>query len=159
MFKNLFKPKPVDFIAPMSGRLLTIEQVPDEVFSSKSVGDGFAIELAGNSVCSPVDGKVVAVFPTKHAIGIKALDRNEYLIHVGLDTMHFKGEGFTCFVEQEQDVKKGQKLLDVDVEFFKSKGVNLISPIIVTNCNGRKIRLLKDTEVQQKEEGILAITI
>ena len=106
MFKNLFRPKPVDFAAPFEGKLMNLEAVPDPVFASKSMGDGFAIEMQNGKVLSPVSGTIVAVFPTGHAIGIKADDRNEYLIHLGLDTVNYKGEGFTVHVEQNQRVTR-----------------------------------------------------
>lgn len=157
MFKNLFKPKPVDFAAPIAGKLMTIEEVPDPVFSSKSAGDGFAIIMEDGKVLSPVNGKIVAVFPTGHAIGIKSEDRNEYLIHIGLDTMQFKGEGFQLHVELDQEVKKGDVLVDVDLAFFEEKKVQMVCPILVTNANSRKIKLLKEGKVTLQEEGFLAI--
>ena len=158
MFKNLFKPKPTDFAAPFKGRLMTLEEVPDPVFSSKSMGDGFALELLEGKVLSPVAGKIVAVFPTGHAIGIKADDRNEYLIHLGLDTVNFKGEGFMAHVVLDQRVNPGDPLVDVDLEFFKNHKVSMICPILVVNANSRKIRLLKEGVVQSQEKDFLAIT-
>ena len=159
MFKNLFKPKAADFIAPMNGRMLKLEEVPDPVFSSKTIGDGFAIELADGRVCSPVNGEVVALFPTLHAIGIKSDDRNEYLIHVGLDTVKYGGEGFQCFVEMGTKVKANEPLIQVDMELYKEREVSFISPVIVTNLNGRKVRLLKEGNVTQGEKDILAIVV
>ena len=158
MFKNLFKPKPVDFAAPFAGKLMKIEEVPDPVFASKSMGDGFAIEMTDGRVLSPVNGKIVSVFPTGHAIGIKSDDRNEYLIHLGLDTVHFKGEGFTLHVAQDQTIRQGEPLVDVDLEFFKAHGVSMICPILVVNANSRKIRFLKEGSVASQENGFLAIT-
>lgn len=158
MFKNLFKPKPTDFIAPMSGTLMNIERVPDEVFASKSVGDGFAIEMDNDTVVSPCNGKVVAVFPTGHAIGIKSDDRNEYLIHIGLDTVTLQGQGFHVCVELDQVVKAGDCLVKIDRQVLQEKQVSLVCPIIVTNANSRKIRLLKEGHIEQKEKDFLAIT-
>lgn len=157
MFGKLFKPKPTDFIAPFDGKLMTIEEVPDPVFSNKTMGDGFAIEMYSGDVFSPCDGEVVALFPTGHAIGIKSTDRNEYLIHLGLETVNYKGDGFTSFIKLGDKVKKGDLLTQVDVNFFKKNGVCLISPIIVTNANQRKIKLLKNGEIRAKEENIIAI--
>ena len=156
MFKNLFKPKPVDFAAPFKGRIMTLDEVPDPVFSSKSMGDGFALEMLEGKVLSPVSGKIVAVFPTGHAIGIKADDRNEYLIHLGLDTVNFKGEGFAVHVVLDQRVNPGDPL--VDLEFFKKHKVSMVCPILVVNANSRKIRLLKEGVVQSQEKDFLAIT-
>ncbi len=158
MFK-FFKPKPTAFSSPFKGRLMTIEEVPDEVFSSKSMGDGFAIEMMDGKVLSPVNGTITALFPTGHAVGIKAEDRNEYLIHLGLDTVHYKGEGFKAHVELNQTVKKGDLLVEVDLDFFKQQHVNMICPIIVVNSNNRKIKLLKEGIVESQEDGFLAITV
>ena len=158
MFKNLFKPKPTDFISPFKGKLMTIEEVPDPVFSEKSMGDGFAIEMLEGKVYSPVDGKIVAVFPTGHAIGIKSNDRNEYLLHLGLDTVNFKGEGFKTIVEVGQEVHKGDLISEVDLDFFAANKVSMVCPIIVTNANQRKIKLLKNGVVEAKEKDIVAVT-
>lgn len=158
MFKNLFRPKPVDFAAPFEGKLMNLDTVPDPVFASKSMGDGFAIEMQNGKVLSPVSGTIVAVFPTGHAIGIKADDRNEYLIHLGLDTVNYKGEGFTVHVEQNQRVAQGDPLVDVDLEFFQRNNVSMVCPILVVNANSRKIRLLKEGAVALQEKEFLAIT-
>ncbi len=109
-------------------------------------------------VYAPVNGKIVALFPTGHAIGIKSNDRNEYLLHLGLDTVQFKGEGFKVYIEMDQEVKKGDLIAEVDCEFFKAKQVSMVCPILVTNANQRKIKLLKEGQVEAKEEGFLAIT-
>ena len=158
MFKHLFRPKPVDFAAPFEGKLMNLEAVPDPVFASKSMGDGFAIEMQNGKVLSPVSGTIVAVFPTGHAIGIKADDRNEYLIHLGLDTVNYKGEGFTVHAEQNQRVAQGDLLVDVDLEFFLRNNVSMVCPILVDNANSRKIRLLKEGVVALQEKEFLAIT-
>ena len=157
MFKNLFKPKATNFVAPFDGRIMPIEEVPDPVFSEKAMGDGFAIEMQTGEVYSPVNGEVIALFPTGHAIGIKSEDRNQYLIHLGLNTVNFKGEGFTTLVEVGQKVKQGELISKVDLEFFKKQSISMISPIIVTNANQRKIRILKEGSVKAKESDIIAI--
>ena len=100
----------------------------------------------------------MAVFPTGHAIGIKADDRNEYLIHLGLDTVNYKGEGFTVHAEQNQRVAQGDLLVDVDLEFFLRNNVSMVCPILVVNANSRKIRLLKEGVVALQEKEFLAIT-
>lgn len=157
MFKNLFKPKATNFVAPFDGRIMPIEEVPDPVFSEKAMGDGFAIEMQTGEVYSPVNGEVIALFPTGHAIGIKSEDRNQYLIHLGLNTVNFKGEGFTTLVEVGQKVKQGELISKVDLDFFKKQSISMISPIIVTNANQRKIRILKEGYVKAKESDIIAI--
>lgn len=158
MFKNFFKPKPTNFIAPFNGKLMTIEEVPDPVFSEKSMGDGFAIEMHDGNVYAPCDGEIVVLFPTGHAIGVKSVDRNEYLLHLGLETVNYKGEGFQTFVKVGDKVKQGDLLVKVDLDFFRTNNVCMVSPIIVTNANQRKIKLLKSGEVEAKEKDILSIT-
>ncbi len=159
MFKNLFKPKATDFIAPFDGKLMRIEEVPDPIFAEKTVGDGFAIEMTSGKVFSPVDGTIVAIFPTGHAIGIRANDRNQYLIHFGIDTVKFNGQGFTTLVKEGQEVRKGDPISIVDLDFFKENGVCMVCPIIVTNANQRKIVLLKEGVVNAKDEAILSIKV
>lgn len=159
MFGKLFKPKALDFCSPMSGKLLALESVKDEAFSSKSMGDGFAIELSESDIYAPVNGEIVALFPTKHAIGIKGEDRNEYLIHIGLDTVNYQGKGFELYVELGQKVKKGELLLKVDIDFFRNENVSLESPVIITNLNGRKIVMMKEGNIKAKEAEILSIKV
>lgn len=160
MFKNLFKPKATDCVAPMKGKVISLDNVKDPVFSEKTLGDGFAIEFNEGNVYSPVDGEIIMTFPTKHALGIKATDRNEYLIHLGLDTVNLKGEGFNLVVETGQVVKKGDLLVEVNHDFFKEHNVDMTSPVIVTNLKGRKVVLLKENEVVDKgEAGIFAIKV
>ena len=159
MFKKLFKPKPVDFILPMKGAIIPLESVKDEAFSSKAIGDGFAISFTDGDVYSPVNGEVILVFPSKHAIGIKSDDRNEYLIHIGLDTVTHEGKGFDCKVSVGDRVSAGQLIVSVDHDYFAREHVDMTSPIIITNLNGRKVRLLKEGAFEAKEKDVLAITV
>ncbi len=155
--KKMFKPKPVDFVSPFRGEIIELKDVKDEVFASKSMGDGLAIVPQLGEVYSPVNGTIEALFPTMHAIGIKAEDRNQYLIHIGLDTVKLKGEGFTCFVKQGDTIKQGQLLVKFDLEKIHSEHIDLTSPIIVTNLNGRTFELLKRGQIHEKEAEIFTI--
>ncbi|MCI6272106.1 MAG: PTS glucose transporter subunit IIA [Erysipelotrichaceae bacterium] len=157
---NIFKPKPIDFISPISGEIIDLDKVSDPVFSSRSMGDGFAVKFLNGNVFSPVDGEIVALFPTNHAIGIKAVDRNEYLIHVGLDTIKYEGKGFVPHVKIGDNVKKGQLLLEVNHDFFKSNNVDMTTMILVTNLRGRKfVMIKKDLILKEKEGNIFAIKV
>ncbi|MBW6409879.1 glucose-specific PTS transporter subunit IIBC [Clostridium weizhouense] len=120
-------------ICPIEGEVIELSKVPDEVFSQKMMGDGFAIVPEGNVVYSPVDGEIATLFPTKHAIGLISNDGVEILIHVGMDTVSLKGEGFKSFVNQGDKVKAGDKLLEVDFNSIKNKVPSLITPIVFTN--------------------------
>lgn len=143
MFKNLFKRNQdsnVPFIQPLEGNLLSIEEVPDPVFSQKMMGDGIAIDPTNGTLISPVNGEVVSVFPSKHAISLKAEDGREILIHIGLDTVTLKGDGFTSFVKDGQKVKQGQKLMEIDFEYIKTKVPSIITPVVFTNlADGEKV--------------------
>ncbi|MFC7371292.1 glucose-specific PTS transporter subunit IIBC [Fictibacillus iocasae] len=143
-------------IAPIEGKILPITEVPDQVFSGKMMGDGFAIEPANGTVVSPVNGKIVNIFPTKHAIGIESESGKEILIHFGIDTVKLKGEGFESFVKEGDTVTAGQKLLEVDLDFVGKNAPSLITPIVFTNLSGETIVLEKSGNVSRNEENIIS---
>jgi glucose-specific phosphotransferase system IIBC component len=144
--------------APLSGEVLPLSEVPDQVFSQKMMGDGFAIMPTEGTVVSPVDGKIVNVFPTKHAIGIESANGREILIHFGIDTVKLNGEGFEALVAQGDEVKKGQELLKVDLEYVKNNAPSIITPIIFTNLQPNEyVKIEKQGKVSKSEEGIVTI--
>jgi PTS system D-glucosamine-specific IIC component len=146
------------FTAPISGEIHPITDVPDQVFSGKMMGDGFAILPSEGVVVSPIKGEVLNVFPTKHAIGLRSDSGREILIHFGIDTVSLKGEGFTAFVTEGDRVEPGQKLLEVDLEAVGAKVPSLMTPIIFTNLNdGESVTLLESGEVKIKQENIITI--
>lgn len=110
-------------------------QVKDEVFSSGSMGKGIAIEPKDGKVCSPLDGEVVMVFPTGHAIGLKSNNGAEVMIHIGMDTVELDGKGFTTLVKKDQKVKKGEPLINFDLEAVKKAGFEITTPVVVNNSN------------------------
>ncbi|KZZ85233.1 MULTISPECIES: glucose-specific PTS transporter subunit IIBC [Bacillaceae] len=147
------------FVSPIHGRIHPITEVPDQVFSGKMMGDGFAIEPIEGTVVSPVDGKILNIFPTKHAIGILSDSGHEILIHVGIDTVSLKGEGFESFISEGDRVKKGQKLLEVNLEFIKANAPSTITPIVFTNLkDGETLELLETGEVKIEQKNIVKIT-
>ncbi|OIJ20366.1 PTS glucose transporter subunit IIA [Anaerobacillus alkalidiazotrophicus] len=119
--------------APLTGKLLNIEEVPDPTFAQKMMGDGIAIEPTEGLVTSPVEGEIIQVFPTKHAIGIKSLGGLEILIHIGLETVSMKGEGFTTFIKEGDKVKVGDRLVEFSLDLVKEKASSIITPIVITN--------------------------
>ncbi|MGO2752006.1 MAG: beta-glucoside-specific PTS transporter subunit IIABC [Pseudoclavibacter sp.] len=119
--------------SPLEGQVLTLAEVPDEVFSAGVMGSGAAIDPAGHQVFAPFDGTVVSVFPSKHAIGLISADGIEVLIHVGIDTVQLNGEHFTAHVAEGAEVKQGALLLEFDAVAIKAEGYSLITPVIITN--------------------------
>lgn len=144
-FKNIFKgkeevsqPKKEEIAALTNGELVSISEVPDEVFSTKMMGDGFAMKTTDGIIVSPVAGKIASVFPTKHAITINSIDGREILIHLGVDTVKLKGEGFEAFVNENDDVKVGDKLVKMDVEFIEENAKSSMPIVIFTNLEGEE---------------------
>ena len=127
--------KEEELVAPINGQVVPLSDVKDEVFSSGSMGKGIAIEPQEGKVCSPLDGEVVMVFPTGHAIGLKSTNGAEVMIHIGMDTVELEGKGFTTLVKKGQAVKKGDPLIKFDMEAIKKAGFKLTTPIVVTNSN------------------------
>ncbi|ENH97720.1 PTS system N-acetylglucosamine-specific transporter subunit EIICBA [Gracilibacillus halophilus YIM-C55.5] len=147
-----------DFVAPITGTILDLTQVPDDVFSQKMMGDGFAIEPTDGSVVSPVDGEIVNVFPTKHAIGIRSNKGYEILIHVGVDTVELNGEGFETFVKEGDTVQKGQEIMKADIDQIKENVPSLISPIVLTNmADDAEITIKKDGQIEQGEADLITV--
>ncbi len=148
----------VSFISPLAGKVMPITEVPDQVFSGKMMGDGFAIEPTEGIVNSPVSGTIMNLFPTKHAIGILSEEGKEILIHVGLDTVNLKGEGFETLVKQDDKVRQGQELLRFDLKYIKDNATSTITPIVFTNlAEGEFIHINKQKQVESKEENVISI--
>ena len=146
------------FVLPIKGSVIPITDVPDQAFATKAMGDGFAIKPEEGVITSPVDGKIVTVFPTKHAIGILSEQGYEILIHVGIDTVELNGEGFKLFVNQDDHVKKGQKLLEFDIDVIKQKAKSITTPIIFTNLpEDKKIDLKQTGQLDQGTKGVIEI--
>ena len=123
---------PAQFYSPMNGRILPVSQSADEMFASRALGDGIAVDPADGLVCAPCDGTVTMIFPTGHAMGIASDSGFEALIHAGIDTVKLNGEGFEVFMEQGKHVKKGDRLLRMDLDFIRSKGLNPQTMMIFT---------------------------
>ncbi|MGD7050944.1 PTS glucose transporter subunit IICBA [Rossellomorea marisflavi] len=146
------------FVAPITGELKDITEVPDQVFSGKMMGDGFAILPEEGMIVSPVDGKIVNVFPTKHALGIESKGGREILIHVGIDTVKLQGEGFESLVKEGDQVEAGQPLLKVDLDFIKANAPSIITPIVFTNLKeGQQVTLKSTGKVNRNDEDIIGI--
>lgn len=141
--------------APMNGHLVTIENVPDPTFSEKLMGDGIAIKPTDGELTSPVDGEIILIPNTKHAIGIKGSTGVELLIHIGLETVALKGEGFTVHVNEGDYVKVGDPLVTFDLDFIKEIAKSMITPIIITNSNDYKILSKSNEKFVHRKNSLL----
>ncbi|ABR36911.1 PTS sugar transporter subunit IIA [Clostridium beijerinckii] len=155
MFKNILKRNKNKLLyAFTDGVSVDISEVKDEVFSQKMMGEGIAIKPSSNKIFSPCDGTIVTIMKeSKHAIGIRTEDGVEILIHVGLDTVNLKGEGFNLYCEEEKYVKKGELLLEFDKELLKEKGIEDITMLIIPNLNGHEILNFHIGEIMKVKES------
>ncbi|OOM76699.1 PTS system beta-glucoside-specific EIIBCA component [Clostridium puniceum] len=119
--------------APIKGKSVELKEVSDPVFAEGIMGKGVAIIPEEGVVYAPVDGAISALFETKHAIGITSDDGIEILIHVGIDTVKLGGNHFTAFIQKDQKVKKGDKLLEFDMNAIKREGYEIITPVLIAN--------------------------
>ncbi len=124
-----------DIASPFEGTIHSLSEVPDETFSSGILGKGIAVEPANGKLYAPFDGTVDNLFDTYHAIGLISNSGVELLIHVGLETVQLKGKGFTPHIKDGDKIKKGQLLMDIDLDQIKKAGLPTITPIIVSNSN------------------------
>ena len=130
---NVATVKNTKITAPVAGNVTALKQVKDEVFSQGLLGKGIAVDPTVGRVVAPDDGVLTTLFPTLHALGITTFDGVEILIHIGIDTVQLDGEHFTAHAKQGDEVKKGQLLVEFDIEAIKAAGYSLMTPIIITN--------------------------
>lgn len=136
-----------EFISPVTGIIKNLNEIEDKAFASGAMGKGFAVAMQNGKVIAPFDGEIMVCFPTGHAYGLKSNDGVEILIHIGMDTVQLEGKGFTPYVEAGQKIKQGDVLVDVDIDYIKSQGKSLVTPIVFTD--GRNVELLKINEQVQ----------
>ena len=138
--------------SPFQGVLKPITEAPDEAFASKAMGDGYLVMPENGTVVAPEDGEVMFVFPSKHAIGLKAADGTEYLLHIGVDTVKLNGEGFTVFVSDGQKIKKGEKLMEFDPAYIREHAVSDACIVIFTGLTeGESLSLEGEKQVKRLE--------
>lgn len=145
-FKNQIFNRKLNFannviVAPVTGRCVTLNQVPDQVFSTRVLGDGMAIVPNRKEVVAPINGTIAQVATTGHAFCIRGDDGIEIMIHVGVDTVELKGKGFKCFVKRKQKIKRGQLLCTIDLDFVRNRGYALHTIVVITSLH--KIKNLK----------------
>lgn len=137
------KSKVLEFGSPLDGRVAFLAETPDVNFAQERLGCGVTIFPTNNTVCAPTDGRVMTIFPTKHALGIEAPNGIEYLIHVGIGTAFMQGNGFTCLVQENQFVHKGEPLLVFDRTKITAEGHSEATPIVFTNISKQALRVTK----------------
>ena len=122
-------------VSPITGDVVALEQVPDEAFASKAVGDGIAVKPTSNIVVAPAAGTVVKIFNTNHAFCLETNNGAEIVVHMGIDTVALEGKGFKRLVEEGTDVKAGEPILGMDLDFLNANARSMISPVVCSNSD------------------------
>ncbi|AAW86392.1 PTS glucose transporter subunit IIA [Aliivibrio fischeri] len=148
----------IDIIAPLSGEIVNIEDVPDVVFAEKIVGDGIAIKPAGNKMVAPVNGTIGKIFETNHAFSIESNDGIELFVHFGIDTVELKGEGFTRIAEEGQEVKAGDTIIEFDLAVLEEKAKSTLTPVVISNMDEIKELTKLSGAVTVGESPVLKVT-
>ncbi|EOD8838965.1 PTS N-acetyl glucosamine transporter subunit IIABC [Enterobacter hormaechei] len=122
-------------VSPVTGDVVALEQVPDEAFASKAVGDGVAVKPTDKTVVSPAAGTIVKIFNTNHAFCLETEKGAEIVVHMGIDTVALNGQGFTRLVEEGAEVAAGQPILEMDLDFLNANARSMISPVVCSNID------------------------
>lgn len=145
--------------SPLVGKIINIADVPDATFAQKILGDGVAVEPTEGILYAPVDGEVAQLFHTNHALGIKAENGSEVLLHVGIDTVKMNGEGFKAYVKVGDSVKAGDKLIEFDLNLIREKAKSDITPFVITNMHDvSHVEILASGSVNQNQD-IMTVTM
>ena len=159
---DIFKKKEktiVTIYSPMNGKVIELKEVPDEAFAQKMVGDGCAIEPDKGIICSPIDGPLMNIFPTNHAIIFETIDGLEMIIHFGIDTVKLDGKGFQK-LREPGPIKIGDEIIKYDLDDIKDGVPSTRSPIIINNMEKvEKIEVLSLGKVIKIGEPIMKITL
>lgn len=155
MFK-LFNKKSTALHASTYCEVIPMEDVPDQVFSNKMIGDGVAFLPYDSMIKSPGDGVVMHIFPTNHAIALH-INGFEILLHLGIDTVELKGKGFEAFVQEGQGVKQGDPLIKMDLAYIKGQHKSTICPMVITNMD--QVKKLKVRQIREKTSSGVILEI
>ena len=155
---NVAKGVIATLVAPVSGSVVAIEQVPDEAFASKAVGEGLAIKPTSSTVVAPANGTLVKIFNTNHAFCLETDNGAEIVVHMGLDTVALEGKGFTRLAEEGSVVTAGQPVLEMDLAWLEANARSMVSPVVVSNSEEYSaVTLLAGDSVVAGETRILEI--
>lgn len=155
--KNGTDPQTAVIYSPIAGEIKALSEVEDEAFSDGALGQGLAIVPKEGRVYAPCDGTVSTFFPTGHAIGMLADDGAEILIHIGMDTVKLNGEGFTKKVSQGDQVKKGELLLEFDLDKIKAEGLSVVSPVVITNSADYSDVVVTDASMVRCGDSLITV--
>ena len=159
---DIFKKKEktiVTIYSPMNGKVIELKEVPDEAFAQKMVGDGCAIEPDKGIICSPIDGQLMNIFPTNHAIIFETIDGLEMIVHFGIDTVKLDGKGFQK-LREPGPIKVGDEIVKYNLDEIKDNVPSTRSPIIINNMEKvEKIEVLSLGKVIKIGEPIMKITL
>ena len=133
--------------APVTGKMIRLEDIQDPVFSSGTMGKGVGFQPSDGTVCAPCDGTIVMLAETLHAFGMETSDGTEILVHIGLDTVDLNGEGFTKLASKGKKVKRGTPVISVDLDLMKEKGIVMTTPLVVTNSDDFDLQIRDCTDV------------
>lgn len=147
----------IEIIAPLSGEIVNIEDVPDVVFAEKIVSDGIAIKPTGNKMVAPVDGTISKIFETNHAFSIESDSGVELFVHFGIDTVELKGEGFKRIAEEGQRVKVGDTVIEFDLPLLEEKAKSTLTPVVISNMDEIKELIKLSGSVTVGETPVIRI--
>ncbi|WMQ73193.1 MAG: PTS system glucose-specific EIIA component [Sodalis sp.] len=125
----------IEIVAPISGEIVNIEDIPDVVFAEKIVGDGIAIKPSGNKIVAPVDGTIGKIFETNHAFSVESDNGIQLFVHFGIDAAGLKGEGFRRIAEEGQRVKKGDVVIEFDLPLLEEKAKSTLTSVVISNMD------------------------
>ena len=151
-----FLRKNIEILAPVTGEVMDLAEVSDEVFAKKLAGEGVAIKATGSKILAPVDGKLTLIFPYNHAFVITTDNGVEVLVHIGLDTIQMQGEGFKRIAVEGSYVKAGEPVIMIDRDYLIAKECCLITPVIITNPDRiKELYFNIDKDVIAGEESVI----
>ena len=159
---DIFKKKEkiiVTIYSPINGKVIKLKEVPDEAFAQKMVGDGCAIEPDKGSICSPIEGQLMNIFPTNHAIIFETIDGLEMIVHFGIDTVKLEGKGFQK-LREPGPIKVGDEIVKYNLDEIKDNVPSTRSPIIINNMEKvEKIEVLSLGKIVKIGEPIMKVTL
>jgi len=135
LFKKKKEEESVEIYSPLNGKIIPLEEIPDEAFASKIIGDGIGFDPTGDTIYAPCDADDISIFDTNHAISFETKDGLELIVHFGIDTVKLGGNGFERLVEDGQSVKKGDALVKFDLDYIKENAKSHKTPVIISNMD------------------------